>query len=111
MTSNPIQDKNKIIYSGFFEKLGGNVHNWKKRFFVIYENNLLYFKDKDMKDHLGSIPLIDINLSNELPSDGPGFYFMLKCPASSGANRTEYLFRTSTEEDRLTWCDYLSNSA
>jgi len=111
MSTPSVIDRSKIVFSGWFEKVGGNVHSWKKRFFVIYENALFYYKEKDMKEQLGTIPLIDINITFEPPNDGPGYYFMLKLPISSGASRSEYLFRTQTEEERIQWQDSLFRSS
>lgn len=96
-------DASKITKQGFVEKRGGQVKNWKKRLFVISQNNLYYFKDQEMKEMQGEIPLIDTVITDEDATEGPGFYFALRFPPTSKAARSEYLLRTSTSEEREDW--------
>lgn len=95
-----------IKKEGFLEKIGGNVRNWKRRWFVLQSKSLDYYKKRDLNDQCGSIPIIDCTLSIEPASDAPGFYFMIKLPARlDEAKRTEYLIRASSEEERAEWME------
>lgn len=96
-------DKSKIVYQGYFEKIGAKVKSWKRRLFVISDSKLYYFKDPAMTEALGVIPLIDTTITNEPVTDDPGYYFMLRFPPTSTTERKEYLFRTQKEEERTTW--------
>lgn len=97
-------DPLSIIKQGFIEKLGGIVHSWKNRYFVLHDNSLEYFKDQSLTEKLGSLPMIDVTLKYELPElEGPGFYFSLNFPEGSGTNRSRFLFRTPTDEERQDW--------
>ena len=97
-------DPAKIQYKGFLEKEGLSVRSWKMRYFVIFETTLAYFKDQELKENLGIIPLIDctINLEEALDS-APGFYFSLHFPPSTGAKRNTYNLRSQTAEERDEW--------
>ena len=54
MNNTPLDPKRTSL-DGYFEKVGGSVRSWKKRYFVINENFLYYFKNNDMKDQLGCL--------------------------------------------------------
>lgn len=48
------------IKTGFGVKQGGMRKNWKRRYFVLTEQNILYFSSKKAKEPLGVIPRNDI---------------------------------------------------
>ncbi|OHT14876.1 RhoGAP domain containing protein [Tritrichomonas foetus] len=97
-------DITRIIKQGSLDKMGGSVHSWKKRWFVLADKYLHYFKDQQMKEApLGSIPIVDCTISLVEPNDGPGFYFLLRLPQTSNAHRNEFLIRSSSSEDRSNW--------
>ena len=97
-------DLSKIQFKGYLEKEGLSVRSWKSRYFVISQNSLAYFKDQDLKEKLGTIPLIDCTIALEGALDAaPGFYFSLHFPPSTGAKRGTYNFRAQTAENREEW--------
>ncbi|XP_021374846.1 pleckstrin homology domain-containing family A member 1-like [Mizuhopecten yessoensis] len=48
------------IKTGFAVKQGGMRKNWKRRYFVLTEQNILYFSSKKAKEPLGLIPRTDV---------------------------------------------------
>ena len=53
----------QTIHQGFLTKQGGNIKNWKKRFFTLRTNQVLYYYRDIAKDPLGEIDLNDSNFS------------------------------------------------
>ncbi|KAH0785226.1 rho GTPase-activating protein 24 isoform X1 [Histomonas meleagridis] len=90
---------------GFLEKMGGSVHSWKRRFFVLRLKSLEYYKDQNMKEKLGFIPLVDCSVSIEQPTGDPGYYFLLHVPPSAQAKRPDFLIRASSDKERKEWMD------
>eukprot|EP00301_Raphidiophrys_heterophryoidea_P000743 c10372_g1_i1.p1 GENE.c10372_g1_i1~~c10372_g1_i1.p1 ORF type:complete len:514 (-),score=102.25 c10372_g1_i1:18-1559(-) len=86
--------------SGYLIKRGGRRKNWKKRFFVLDQGELVYKKSEQDTARLGRVPL-DLNwgarecfFANksfpfiiENPYGGRSYY----CDASSGTERTEWV--------------------
>lgn len=44
-TSTPEVFKDDILFGGWLTKKGGSVKNWKRRFFVLTAEKLLYYED------------------------------------------------------------------
>ena len=88
---------------GWLTKMGGSVKSWKRRYFIFHNYNLDYYKDSTLKEHLGTIPIIDSTVTLESAGEYPGFYFMIRLPASSGAKRGEFLIYADTEQERADW--------
>lgn len=94
----------KVIKHGYLFKMGGSVKSWKKRYFVLKDINLFYFKDQSLKENLGMIPIVDcIVTKEETGPDQPGFYFNLKLPDSSNAKRNDFLIAAETDKERSDW--------
>ena len=93
----------KVLKQGYLEKMGGSVHTWKKRWFVLHEKSLDYFKDQTLSEQLGTIPIIDCLVTEEPEADTSAYYFMCRLPASTLAKRREFLIRARKEEDRRAW--------
>ena len=104
-------DPSTITKNGFLEKKGGQVKNWKKRWFVISNNTLYYFKDIEMKELAGYMKLIDTTVSYEEPTEGPGFYFLIKFPVTEKMEgRSEYLVRAQNPQERDDWKEAIIRS-
>jgi len=53
---------------GFLTKQGGSIKTWKKRYCVLKEDNLYYFKTQKDDDVTGQIPLADWSICIEEPN-------------------------------------------
>jgi hypothetical protein len=95
-------DDSRIQKQGWLEKLGGKHHSWTRRYFILYETILHYFKDDKRKECLGSIPLTNCTVTKEQLNEGPGFYFVIRVPQGS-TKRTDFVCRASSEADREAW--------
>ena len=94
----------KVIKHGFLFKMGGSVKSWKRRYFILKDINLYYFKDQSLKENLGMIPIVDcVVTKEETGPDQPGFYFNLKLPDSSNAKRNDFLIAAETDKERSDW--------
>lgn len=85
-----------LIHEGWLSKQGGNVKNWKKRWFVLRGNMLLYMKEKDSK------PLGIINLASSIGTaeiNIPSYSFAFEI-ATSGRN---YLIVAGSKDDLDAW--------
>uniref|UniRef100_A0A674BCU9 Pleckstrin homology domain containing, family A (phosphoinositide binding specific) member 1a n=2 Tax=Salmo trutta TaxID=8032 RepID=A0A674BCU9_SALTR len=60
----PTQDKT-VIKSGYCVKQGAVMRNWKRRYFLLEENSMSYFKSDLEKDPLRIIPLKDVHKVQE----------------------------------------------
>ncbi|OHT10369.1 RhoGAP domain containing protein [Tritrichomonas foetus] len=99
----------KFKKGGFLNKMGGTVKSWKRRYFILRDMSLEYFKDQSLKEQLGTIPIVDCTISIEEQGDNqPGFYFMLKLPPTSNAKGPEFLICAETDEDRRSWINAIN---
>ncbi|CAB1343709.1 unnamed protein product, partial [Coregonus sp. 'balchen'] len=60
----PTQDKT-VIKSGYCVKQGAVMRNWKRRYFLLEENSMSYFKSDLEKDPLKMIPLKEVHKVQE----------------------------------------------
>ncbi|XP_031679475.1 pleckstrin homology domain-containing family A member 1 isoform X7 [Oncorhynchus kisutch] len=60
----PTQDKT-VIKSGYCVKQGAVMRNWKRRYFLLEENSMSYFKSDLEKDPLRIIPLKEVHKVQE----------------------------------------------
>lgn len=69
---------------GFLTKEGGHRKTWKKRYFILKDNCLYYFKDIKDKEPRGIIPLENLQV-REVNSDQKNkFYFEISASEESG---------------------------
>lgn len=102
----PIIDPSQVKKAGFILKQGGKVQSWKNRYFILHDHFLYYYADKDQKEHLGSIPLKDCQISST-DSDATGHYFKINLPSSNEVKRNEYLLKSQTIQERSDWMSAL----
>ena len=104
-------DSSTIIKQGYLDKVGGSVHSWKKRYFILHQNQLDYFKEKGQTESLGNIPINDciVSIENAEDVEGPGFYFSLKIPDNSTAHRNFFLLRGMTSDERTSWIQAINS--
>lgn len=100
----------KVLKEGWLEKQGGNVHSWKRRWFVLHAKSLDYYKDKTMKEQLGTIPIIDCHVTVEPETDGHGYYFACVLPPTSSAKRTKFLMRSPVDTERDDWIQAINRA-
>jgi Ca2+-binding EF-hand superfamily protein len=92
---------------GWLNKRGDVVKNWKKRWVILYEDTLYYFRSKpgpmDVKvDLAGKIPLLGSALGEEKQIDNKEFCF------SVTAERRKYFIQASSEKEKLEWMDCIA---
>ncbi|CDR00394.1 unnamed protein product [Oncorhynchus mykiss] len=94
--------KNPILKEGFLVKRGHVVHNWKARWFVLYPDQLLYYKyDGGKRDSCqrGRIMLTDCKISCPfLEYDNRPLVFKLQTKSSA-----EYFLEACSREERDQW--------
>ncbi|XP_028395467.1 cytohesin-1-like isoform X2 [Dendronephthya gigantea] len=102
---------------GYLTKEGGHHKNWKKRYFILKDNCLYYFKDVKDKEPRGIIPLENLQV-REINSSKP-FCFEISASEESGgmikACKTDsegkvvegrhesYKISCETEKERAKW--------
>lgn len=104
---------------GFCMKQGGKIRTWKKRYFVLSDHQLFYFKKATDESPLGIIPLENLTVEKEdkavkhgfrLSSTDGGFIKsvrMVEGGAPKKGNHTFYVIGTSSAEDQMAWIDAL----
>ncbi len=87
---------------GFLEKQGGRAARWQKRFFVLRNDILYYFKSDDASaESLGNIPLASVGVE-EVQVDG-GHKFMFEIKAENLRERRNYRVSARSREDMMGW--------
>jgi len=111
---------------GFLTKQGGRVKTWKKRWFVLTNNNLYYFRSPDdEKNPLGWIPLENLKVTVETGRRGPNRYVMViqssvpgrmikSCKLVDGqpvpGSHSRFVIASSTKEEMEGWRDVITNA-
>uniref|UniRef100_A0A3Q3K833 PH domain-containing protein n=1 Tax=Monopterus albus TaxID=43700 RepID=A0A3Q3K833_MONAL len=72
-----------IIKSGYCVKQGAVMRNWKRRYFLLEENSMSYFKSDLEKDPLRMIPLREVHKVQECKQRYPTSCNSLCCAADS----------------------------
>ncbi|CAH8862875.1 unnamed protein product [Trichobilharzia szidati] len=110
-------NQNNAIHKGWLWKLGGRVRSWKRRWFVLTEDNLLYYLTPERsRQTKGVIQLegINIRLINDKTKE---YCFELFCPrnqliksckverelASAPGHHTVYRMAAPTQAERDEW--------
>lgn len=96
---------------GVLEKLGGRGHNtWQKRYCVLDNSLLYFFKDEKSKNFNNFIEAFAYNVSEAeqmTKEKKHQFSFVLTCHQSG----KDYYFRTTSSEDRERWMNALKKCA
>ncbi len=107
---------------GFCMKQGGKIRTWKKRFFILSDHQLFYFKAATDEAPLGIIPLENLTVEREeklvkwgfrLSSTDGGFIKsvrMSKGGAPKKGNHTCYVVGCATPEEQVEWMDALQQA-
>mmetsp|Transcript_6443 Transcript_6443/g.19522 ORF Transcript_6443/g.19522 Transcript_6443/m.19522 type:complete len:1618 (-) Transcript_6443:166-5019(-) len=82
---------------GFLKKRGEGFRNWRKRWFILKDNFLYYFRNEMDPSITGAIPLENYALVPTSSTDG--FEFEIRTP-----QRT-YEIKAATEAERTAWLD------
>ncbi|KAG2382786.1 hypothetical protein C9374_004753 [Naegleria lovaniensis] len=94
-----------VIRSAFCEKRGTSRKSWKKRYFILFKDFLLYYKSKDGSEKPKGIQYLDVSTTAELidSEERKGKLFVIK-----SANRALYCCAESDEE-RFAWIQSINN--
>merc|ERR1711974_288398 len=109
---------------GFLTKQGGRVRTWKKRWFVLTNNNLYYFRsEQDEKNPLGWIPLENLTITIDkkvsqskyglvIQSSIPG-KMIKSCKLQDGqtvpGSHSRFVIAASSAEEMRGWYDILTS--
>ncbi|XP_058860590.1 pleckstrin homology domain-containing family A member 6-like isoform X4 [Acipenser ruthenus] len=106
MRRNP---KAEVMKQGWLYKQASNgVKQWNKRWFVLTDRCLFYYKDEKEEAVLGSIPLLSFWISLLQPSDNINRKHAFK--AEHAGVRT-YFFSAESQEEQETWIRAMSEAA
>lgn len=111
---------------GYLTKQGGRVKTWKKRWFVLANNNLYYFKSREQeKNPCGWIPLENLKIIAETNKLSKQKWIMIIQSAIPGAmikscklvdgqpvpgSHSRFVIATASEEEMKSWCDAINAS-
>ncbi|MCJ8744352.1 hypothetical protein PDJAM_G00117590 [Pangasius djambal] len=106
MRRNP---KAEVTKQGWLHKQASSgVKQWNKRWFVLTDRCLFYYKDEKEEIVLGSLPLLSFKIGPIQASDNISRKFAFK--AEHAGTRT-YYFSTDSLEDREEWVQAMSEAA
>ncbi|KAK1152178.1 hypothetical protein AOXY_G31414 [Acipenser oxyrinchus oxyrinchus] len=128
MRRNP---KAEVMKQGWLYKQASNgVKQWNKRWFVLTDRCLFYYKDEKEEAVLGSIPLLSFWISLLQPSDNINRKHAFKaswcreavgyghsngssslCPQAEHAGVRTYFFSAESQEEQETWIRAMSEAA
>lgn len=98
-----------ISLSGFLNKQGSDgLKVWKKRYFVLSEYCLFYYKSAEQDKLLGSVLLPSYSISPCTPEDKVYRKYAFKCEHT---NMRTYILAADTEESMEKWMKYLTMAA
>jgi len=108
----------KEIHKGFMWKLGGNVHNWRKRYFVAYNNHTIsYFDgtdpDNPMRKKKNDIDIWGVMEIKELTDDEK---LIVKLPSECvtglrvDTNSRKWIFGMESFDDLEVWTKVISEN-
>eukprot|EP01114_Cavostelium_apophysatum_P023666 TRINITY_DN898_c0_g1_i1.p1 TRINITY_DN898_c0_g1~~TRINITY_DN898_c0_g1_i1.p1 ORF type:complete len:439 (-),score=184.56 TRINITY_DN898_c0_g1_i1:98-1414(-) len=89
--------------SGFLVKEGGSIKTWKKRYFILKNSELAYYKNKG-EEEIDKIPLATVTCIQASDKRKKPNCFEVVTP-----NRI-YAFSADTEQERKEWLDALRSS-
>eukprot|EP00736_Rhodelphis_marinus_P009162 Rmarinus@m.12752 len=105
-TTGGIRDPDR---EGYMKKLGGTNNVWRKRYFVLKDRTLHYFKNKNDKRATGFIDLEDCTIEESMTPCGDGTKNVFRIQPND--ERKTYYIATETDEDRFEWVNVLKKSA
>ncbi|KAK7916132.1 hypothetical protein WMY93_011893 [Mugilogobius chulae] len=106
MRRNP---KAVVTKQGWLYKQGSSgVKQWNKRWFVLTDRCLFYYKDDKEDTVLGSLPLLSFRVGSVEPSDNVTRKFAFK--AEHSGTRT-YYFSADSHEEQQEWIEAMSEAA
>ncbi|XP_067359474.1 pleckstrin homology domain-containing family A member 6 isoform X3 [Channa argus] len=106
MRRNP---KSEVIKQGWlYKQASSGVKQWNKRWFVLTDRCLFYYKDEKEDTVLGSLPLLSFKIGGVEPSDSITRKFAFK--AEHAGTRT-YYFSTDSHEEQEDWIRVMSEAA
>lgn len=91
-----------IRKTGHLVKLGHNVKNWKRRFFVLCDDQLAYLKNEHDDRLQGRLSLA--NGASVVLEEEPRHCFSV---IVSGMHGRKYVIVAENEEDRISWVEAL----
>uniref|UniRef100_A0A7N8WMD4 Pleckstrin homology domain containing, family A member 6 n=1 Tax=Mastacembelus armatus TaxID=205130 RepID=A0A7N8WMD4_9TELE len=106
MRRNP---KAEVTKQGWlYKQASSGVKQWNKRWFVLTDRCLFYYKDEKEETVLGSLPLLSFRIGGIEPSDNITRKFAFK--AEHAGTRT-YYFSTDSHEEQEEWIRAMSEAA
>lgn len=100
------------IHQGFLTKQGGAIKSWRRRFFTLRANNVLYYYKDVNKDPQGEIDLRDgtLRIRQGVCEDGCWYKIPLeRTIVVETANRKYYLF-SETVIEAVSWLEMLKEA-
>ncbi|XP_037009084.2 pleckstrin homology domain-containing family A member 6 isoform X13 [Artibeus jamaicensis] len=91
-----------------FKQASSGVKQWNKRWFVLVDRCLFYYKDEKEESILGSIPLLSFRVAAVQPSDNISRKHTFK--AEHAGVRT-YFFSTESSEEQEAWIQAMGEAA
>ncbi|XP_036923077.1 pleckstrin homology domain-containing family A member 6 isoform X8 [Sturnira hondurensis] len=91
-----------------FKQASSGVKQWNKRWFVLVDRCLFYYKDEKEESVLGSIPLLSFRVAAVQPSDNISRKHTFK--AEHAGVRT-YFFSTESPEEQEAWIQAMGEAA
>lgn len=121
MESDDIEEFQNAELKGWLTKQGGKIKSWKKRWFVLTENCLFYFKNETDKEPCGIIPLENV-IIHRLESKKK-YMFTLKShgdePIKESSRKgtgyvmyqhESYIFQTSSIDEMNLWINSINKN-
>uniref|UniRef100_A0A3B4TTE1 Pleckstrin homology domain containing A6 n=1 Tax=Seriola dumerili TaxID=41447 RepID=A0A3B4TTE1_SERDU len=107
MRRNP---KAEVTKQGWlYKQASTGVKQWNKRWFVLTDRCLFYYKDEKEDLVLGSLPLLSFRIGGVEPSDNVTRKFAFK--VSEHAGTRTYYFSTDSHEEQGEWITAMSEAA
>ncbi|XP_061146431.1 pleckstrin homology domain-containing family A member 6 isoform X8 [Syngnathus typhle] len=106
MRRNPKAEVHKAGW--LYKQASSGVKQWNKRWFVLSDRCLFYYKDEKEDAVLGSLPLLSFRIGGVQPSDNITRKFAFK--AEHAGTRT-YYFSTDSYEEQKEWIAAMSEAA
>ncbi|XP_066479008.1 pleckstrin homology domain-containing family A member 6 isoform X2 [Tiliqua scincoides] len=98
-----------VTKSGWlFKQASSGVKQWNKRWFVLVDRCLFYYKDEKEENILGSIPLLSFRVAAVQPSDNISRKYTFK--AEHAGIRT-YFFSAENNEEQDSWIQAMGEAA
>ena len=99
-----------VIKEGEMTKQGGNIKNWKKRWFVLEKGHLYYYKDKIAVKPKGDIVLQSVHVVKvPIEKSGKPNSFLIATRGTLKREGRDYLIYCDTPEECDEWVSVLKN--